>query len=331
MPNRQDTFDRADSSTSLGTPSDGGTAWQVAPNSPNTVYGISSNQAKRFSTNDVPGGEIAWLETDMSDVEVTVTIANISTGGANEMGIVARLTDEQNYIRCRIAPTLVQIAAIQAGATTAIAGTADTVVAGDVFRLICNGTSIKVIKNPAESPTNTILSGTSSFNQTATKCGLRGNATINSGLYDNFTVTNIGGSFEEEEGTVQLLSPVSDISAGTWLPSSGSPAELWEMLDGEKSPDDDYCYTTSAGTMEVKFAPGGVPSVLTGHTLRYRLRGNGTCDALVKLKVGSTVLAQWTETNVPAVDTEYEHTLDSSPSFTISDYSDLRISVEAVP
>jgi hypothetical protein len=134
-----------------------------------------------------------------------------------------------------------------------------------------------------------------------------------------------------ESGEVQLLAPIQDISAGTWLTSSGSPAELWQMIDGEKSPDTDYDYTTSAGTMEVKFAPGSTPSLQTGHTLRYRLRGNGTCDALVKLKVGSTVLAQWTETNVPAVDTDYSHTLDSSPSFTISDYTDLRISVEAVP
>jgi hypothetical protein len=141
----------------------------------------------------------------------------------------------------------------------------------------------------------------------------------------------IAAIYIESSGEAQLLAPASDISAGTWLPSAGSPAELWQMIDGEKSPDTDYDYTTSAGTMEVKFASGSTPSVQTGHTIRYRLRGNGTCDALVKLKVGTTVLAQWTETNVPAVDTDYSHTLDSSPSFTISDYSDLRISVEAIP
>jgi hypothetical protein len=150
-----------------------------------------------------------------------------------------------------------------------------------------------------------------------------------------FTTTEwsaIGASFAAEaESTPQLLAPIQDISAGPWLTSSGSPAELWQMIDGEESPDFDYDYTTSAGTMEVKLASGSTPSLQTGHTLRYRLRGNGTCDALVKLKCGSTVISQWTETNVPAVDTDYEHTLDSSPSFTISDYTDLRISVEAVP
>jgi hypothetical protein len=87
---------------------------------------------------------------------------------------------------------------------------------------------------------------------------------------------------------VQLLAPIQDISAGPWLPSSGSPALLFEMLDGEKSPDTDYAFTASLGTMEVKFAPGGTPSLQTGHVLRYRLRGDGSTDAVIKLKCGST-------------------------------------------
>jgi hypothetical protein len=152
-----------------------------------------------------------------------------------------------------------------------------------------------------------------------------GIAISNGATVDGFA----GGILSSDE--VQLLAPIQDISAGPWLTSSGSPAELWQMIDGEESPDFDYDYTTSAGTMEVKLSPGSTPSVQTGHTLRYRLRGNGTCDAVVKLKQGSTVLAQWTETNVPAVDTDYSHTLDSSPSFVITDYTDLRISVEAAP
>jgi hypothetical protein len=168
------------------------------------------------------------------------------------------------------------------------------------------------------------ISQTESAGSSNTKHGLR-TYQSNGTRFDDFSITGSGSI------TTQLLSPIQDISSGTWLTSSGSPAELWQMLDGDNSPDTDYAYTTSAGTMEVKFSPGSTPSIQTGHTLRYRLRGDGTCDALVKLKCGSTVIAQWTETNVPAVDTDYERTLDSSPSFTISDYSDLRISVEAVP
>jgi hypothetical protein len=170
------------------------------------------------------------------------------------------------------------------------------------------------------------LSATDSELSTQVRGGIR-TFPVGAGIatFDSFVATDDLG------GDVQLLAPIQDISAGTWLPSAGSPAELFAMIDGEKSPDEDYDYTSSAGTMEVKFAPGSTPSVQTGHTLRYRLRGNGTCDAVIKLKVGTTVVSQWTETNVPAVDTDYSHTLDSSPSFSITDYTDLRISVEAVP
>jgi hypothetical protein len=197
-----------------------------------------------------------------------------------------------------------------------------TVVAGNSYTLKIEaiGTAIKGYVNGAEE-----LSVTDSELSTQVRCGMRTFPSGGIATFDDFVAT------DELAVEVQLLAPIQDISAGPWLTSSGSPAELWQMIDGEESPDFDYDYTTSAGTMEVKFAPGSTPSVQTGHTLRYRLRGNGTCDALVKLKQGTTVLAQWTETNVPAVDTDYEHTLDSSPSFTITDYTDLRISVEAIP
>jgi hypothetical protein len=190
---------------------------------------------------------------------------------------------------------------------------------GDIIEIEAEGTTIRVFRNGGllRSVTDSDIAGSSSDRA--------GVIAIAGPLGDDWE----GGTLTDSNP--QLLLTIQDISAGPWLPSSGSPAELWQMIDGEESPDFDYDYTTSAGTMEVKFAPGSTPSVQTGHTLRYRLRGNGTCDAVIKLKVGTTVIAQWTETNVPAIDTDYEHTLDSSPSFTISDYTDLRISVEAVP
>jgi hypothetical protein len=317
MGNRSDNFNRADSSSSLGTPSDGGSDWVVRPGSPTTIFGIASNQARRFSTQSVTGGELAWLESGVQNVQVEATFSTV----AGEMGLIARLTDENNFIRLRITVSLVQISKFEAGVGTLLGGVSATVSNGDVVMLQCDGDELTPFIN--EAPVFGAVS--SSFNNTATKHGLRADGATVTGRWDDFSITNL-------DSDPQLLLPVSDISSGSvWFASAGSPAELWQMLDGEKSPDTDYCYTNSAGTMEVKFASGSTPSLQSGHTLRYRLRGNGTCDALVKLKVGSTVLAQWTETNVPAVDTDYEHTLDSSPSFTISDYSDLRISVEAVP
>jgi hypothetical protein len=184
-----------------------------------------------------------------------------------------------------------------------------------------------------------------------TRCGLVGFYVTGGTVctWDDFEAADLGGAvstdanldlseFDDElsasveitEVTVQILSPIQDVTVGAWHPSSGSPAELWEMVDGDKSPDQDYAYTNTPSTMEVRFSPGNAPSVQTGHVVRYRLRGDGSTDAIVRLKQGVDVIASWTEANVPAVDTDYEHTLDASPSFTISDYSDLRLSVEAV-
>jgi hypothetical protein len=314
MTNRTDDFNRADSGATIDSPSDGLGNYTVAQ-----TWGIQSNRG--YCAN---GGSLGAAVLEASaDVEVQVTIAVNGGAGGGGHGVVFRYVDANNYwfVRARVDASVLNMQKFVGGSGTDV-GTdfSYTPANGDVIKVVAEGTSISVYLN------GTLRIGpvTESTHLTATKHGLfaHGDSTAR---FDDLSITEVGA----EEA--QLLSPIQDISAGTWLPSSGSPAELWEMIDGEQSPDSDYCYTTSAGTMEVKFAPGSTPSLQSGHTLSYRLRGNGTCDALVKLKVGSTVLAQWTETNVPAVDTDYEHTLDSSPSFTISDYTDLRISVEAVP
>ncbi len=125
----------------------------------------------------------------------------------------------------------------------------------------------------------------------------------------------------------QLLAPASDISAGAWLPSTGT--DLFAMIDESSASDADYDYTDSLSTMEVKFAAGSDPSSSGGHVLRYRLRGDGTTDAVVTLKQGTTTIATWTETNVPTSATTFEHTLSGAEADSITDYTNLRLSVQA--
>lgn len=130
-------------------------------------------------------------------------------------------------------------------------------------------------------------------------------------------------------GTPQILVPASDIAAGAWLPSVAAQP-LYSMLDETPSDDADYDYTVSASTMEVKFTSGVDPQVSTGHVVRYRLKGNGSNSAVVTLKQGATTIAQWTETNVPSTVTLYAHTLSAGEADAITDYSDLRLNVQAV-
>ena len=129
-----------------------------------------------------------------------------------------------------------------------------------------------------------------------------------------------------EVGTPQTAAPTSDISTGSWSPSTGST--LYGVLD-EASPgsDTDFIYTATASDVcEVKFATMTDPTSSSGHKVRYRLKGNGTSGITVNLRQGSgTSIASWTHDPAPSTYTAYEQTLSSGEADTISDYSDLRL------
>ena len=140
-----------------------------------------------------------------------------------------------------------------------------------------------------------------------------------------------GTSWQDTWGTAltpQLLSPGEDISVGGWLPSEG--ANVAATLDELVASDAEYAFTSSsASAMEVKFLTSYDPLTSSGHILRYRLKGNGSTDAVVKLKQGAAVIATWTETNVPATHTNYQHFLTGAEADSITNYADLRFSIEA--
>lgn len=161
MTHRFDDFNRADSTTALGTASDGIDAWTAAAGS---TWGISSNQG--YSVTSV-GQTFAWLEASISDVVVQ---AVVGTSAGTDMGIVARLSTTPIYILgawtngtgfrafSNNAGTFVQI-----GSTTA-----GSLATGDTLKLTCSGTSITFALNGT-----TKCSGTSSVGSTNTKVGIR--------------------------------------------------------------------------------------------------------------------------------------------------------------
>lgn len=90
MGNRSDNFNRADGS--LGTPSDGGSAWESISN-----ISISSNQASA-------GGTLAFaaLEASTNRVDVQVTLTSIPVGSSQ--GAVARAADDGNFFLASVRP-----------------------------------------------------------------------------------------------------------------------------------------------------------------------------------------------------------------------------------
>jgi hypothetical protein len=142
-----------------------------------------------------------------------------------------------------------------------------------------------------------------------------------------YPVLLAGAQAIDSPPAVQLAPPNVDVSAGAWVASAGSA--LYPTIDEETADDTDYIRTYSLSTAELKLPAFVDPGSAAGHTLRYRAKGDGSTDLVVRLKQGGTTIATWTETNVPSTETDYSHTLTSGEANSITDYEDLRISFEA--
>ena len=120
---------------------------------------------------------------------------------------------------------------------------------------------------------------------------------------------------------VQLLRPTSDLSTGTWTPSSGP--SLFAMLNEAVANDATFDVTSQASTFKVAFAAGVNPGVTTGHVVRYRIVGSQT----VSLMQGATVIASWAQ--APTVMTTFAQTLTGVQAASITDYTTLSLQFQA--
>jgi hypothetical protein len=165
-----DSFNRADSSSSLGN-ADTGQAWTALRG----TWGISSNQAYNFSGT---GDGTAALETGMTDIRVTATCAVRDNG----TGVIARAVDADNYytlVNVLNSNALRLYAKVSGGFTLLAADVPGAL--GDVIALECVGSAIKAYKNGAVvvSVTNTALTS-------GTKAGIR--TDTSSGRLEDFSV-----------------------------------------------------------------------------------------------------------------------------------------------
>lgn len=135
----------------------------------------------------------------------------------------------------------------------------------------------------------------------------------------------------------QKLRPTSDISVGTWVPIPSSPTTLYDKLDEVVADDADYIQSSlspvSADICEVKFGAGQDPASSIGHILRYRYKKDATggdrIDLTVRLMQGATEIANWVHTNIDAV-TQGQQTLTGTQADSITDYTNLRVRMEAI-
>lgn len=160
-----DTFNRADNASSMGN-ADTGQMW--VPNS--GTWGISANRAYETGVAGVQATTV--VDSGMSDCYVEVTLTTF-----DDTGLCFRSTDDNNYFLTN-GSTLFRK---QGGVYGGIGGIGG-ILSGDVLKVELNGSSIKVYVNGSLA-----LSVTDTFNQTATKHGLRKNGT-DVARFDDFSV-----------------------------------------------------------------------------------------------------------------------------------------------
>lgn len=130
----------------------------------------------------------------------------------------------------------------------------------------------------------------------------------------------------------QSARPISDITKGGWTASSGT--DLYAMLDESYPSDADYIRSASnptADLCEVRLATLNDPLVGTGHKVKYRVdrEGDATTQIVFYLMEGATQRATWTVVNAPGDPTDGEYALSEAEANAISDYSNLRVRIEA--
>jgi hypothetical protein len=173
----QDSFNRVDSSTTLGT-ADSGQTWQALSG----TWGITGGKAYSTTANtDIS----AIVESNISDLKVSALLRN------NNASIAFRVIDSNNYLTALISPTedKVKLYSKSSGSFSLLAEITNILNIDTDYTLsiTANGSSITVNLDGVE-----IISHTSTFNQNATKHGLRAfDGADNNCRWDDFLVEDL--------------------------------------------------------------------------------------------------------------------------------------------
>jgi hypothetical protein len=125
--------------------------------------------------------------------------------------------------------------------------------------------------------------------------------------------------------TTTYARPTTDITTGGWV-ASGAASLAAALAEAYTSIDlSTLANITGAGTFEVKIGTLTDPGGATDTVVAYVLSGTGSASFQVDLVQGTSVIATFTETNVPTLPTYYEHSLTGAQVASITDRSDLRL------
>jgi hypothetical protein len=174
-----DDFTRSDSTTQLGTASGSGQLWGIMSG----TWGISSNQAYLATFTPSGANDVAYVEANTPNVTIQVKLSTIDSVGGP--GLAIRIVDKDNCFTTNSTGFYKR----EAGANTQLRAFSSTFVSGDTMRIVLNGSTISFYRQAGSigSFVEVGASITSTFNQTATKHGIRGRS-VSTGRIDDFVI-----------------------------------------------------------------------------------------------------------------------------------------------
>jgi hypothetical protein len=171
--NRSDNFNRTDTTSGLGSPSDGGSAWVQLSG----TWGIIGTRAYESAS---AAEAVCYLETGASDATVQVTFA---TPGANA-GLAFRITDINNFLLFTVSnSTDTYYLYKKVAGSYSLLGTWVATPGFAVVQASMIGSAIEIRVDGVLR-----IAVTETHNLSATKHGLRSSSSVAS-RYDDFSVT----------------------------------------------------------------------------------------------------------------------------------------------
>lgn len=176
----RDSFDRADSNTTLGQ-ADTGQTWQYLGVGGTPVWGISGNKAYNVTISNYAK---AFIESYLSDCIVSGRINYVATA---ETGFLLRGKDATNWVQVTLAPTGVLVKKYVVNAYTVLATYSFTPVDGQYYKIEA---IMKKEKIQIKLDGTTILVVYETFNMNETKHGLRVfTSSLAANRWDDFKIT----------------------------------------------------------------------------------------------------------------------------------------------
>jgi hypothetical protein len=220
MADRSDNFTRADSASSIGSPSDGGGAYTLGSTGATApTFGISSNQGYLVSA----GSGECTLVLDAGVSNATTSVKFSGLGGLTQIiGLAARWVDEDNCTIGYYRPDLgFAIGYLQSGSRSAITSWsgAATLSGGETWELrrIASGNSVGGgdywqlwVGGTLRQTTDAIASPSYSGYSTATRGGIFLDAAVPSVRFDDFFLDDPAAS-----GAPTLTSPTATVAGDT--------------------------------------------------------------------------------------------------------------------